>query len=152
MATLKQVIDGTPALAGKSYPEIAAYLAECPLVANPVKAAPLVAKPITRENIIALIPPAEAWAIYSTAGTLKDDLFAAIDAGNREWLTYLLGVAQASGKLSAGTLAKLSAELSATVEDPAWAATIPGPARWQTLGLAAAPSASDVQAAAHERG
>ena len=150
MATLRDVITNTPALAGMTYPEIAAWLAEQPAVANPVKAAPMVAKPITRENIIALIPPAEAWAVYSTAGTLKDDLFSAIDNNNREWLTYLLGVAQASGKLSAGTLGKLQAELAATVDDPAWAATIPGPARWQALGLAAAPTAADVQAAAHE--
>lgn len=151
MATLKQVIDGTPALAGMTYPEIAAWLATAPAVENPVKAAPDVPKPITRENIIALIPPAEAWAIYSTAGTLKDDLFSAIDNDNREWLTYLLGVAQASGKLSAGTLAKLSAELTPTVPDPAWSAQIPGTPRWQSAGLAAAPSAADVQAAMHER-
>lgn len=149
MATLRDVLK-SPALAGKSYPEVAAYLAETPLIANPVKSAPLIAKPITRENIIALIPSAEAWAIYSTAGTLKDDLFAAIDAGNRTWLEYLLGVAQASGKLSAGTLGKLQAELAATVADPAWAAQIPGAPRWQALGLASAPSAADVQAAAHE--
>ena len=150
MATLRQVIEQTAALAGKSYPEVAEWLAGNDLVTNPVKAPPLVAKPITRENIIALIPPAEAWAIYSAAGTLKDDLFAAIDADNRAWLTYLLGVAQASGKLSAGTLGKLQAELAATVSDPAWSEHVPGPARWQALGLAAAPTASDVQAALHE--
>lgn len=152
MATLKQVIDGTAALQGKTYPEVADWLGGHDMIANPVKSAPLVPKPITRENIIALIPPAEAWAIYAAAGTLKDDLFAAIDAGNREWLTYLLGVAQASGKLSAGTLGKLQAELAATVSDPAWSEHVPGPARWQTAGLAAAPTASDVQAAVHGGG
>lgn len=150
MATLKQVIEGTAALRGMTYPEIADWLGGNDLVTNPVKAAPMVPKAITRENIIALIPPAEAWAIYSAAGTLKDDLFAAIDADNRAWLTYLLGVAQASGKLTAGTLAALQAELQATVPDPAWAAMMPGPARWQTAGLAAAPTAADVQAALHE--
>lgn len=150
MATLREVIDSTPVLAGMTYPEIAAWFDTREMVANPVKEAPTVAKPITRETILALIPPAEAWAIYAAAGTLKDDLFAAIDANNREWLTYLLGVAQASGKLSAGTLAKLQGELAATVADPAWSETVPGAPRWQTAGLAAAPSAADVQAAVHE--
>jgi hypothetical protein len=75
MATLRDVIATTPALTGKTYPEVADWLAGHDMVANPVKAAPDVPKPITRENIIALIPPAEAWAVYSTAGTLKDDLF-----------------------------------------------------------------------------
>lgn len=150
MSILREVIASEPALAGMTYPEVAAWLDRRPMVANPVKEAPMVTKPITRENIIALIPPAEAWAIYSTAGTLKDDLFAAIDASNRAWLTYLLGVAQASGKLSAGTLGKLQAELSATVPDPTWSETVPGAPRWQTAGLAAAPSAADVQAAMHE--
>lgn len=151
MATLKDVLK-SPALAGKTYPEIAEWLGGADLVANPVKTAPLVAKPITRESVIALVPDAEAWAIYTAGAKLIDDMFAAIDASNREWLIKLLGIAQASGKLSAGTLGKLQAELVATVPDPAWAAQIPGAPRWQALGLAAAPTAADIQAAAHETG
>ena len=150
MSTLREVIDSTPVLAGMTYPEIAAWLAEQPVIANPVKAAPLVAKPITRESIIALVPDAEAWAIYTAGAKLIDDLFAAIDSSNRTWLAKLLGIAQASGKLSVGTLGKLQQELTATVEDPTYGETVRGPARWQTAGLAAAPSASDVQAAMHE--
>lgn len=150
MATLKQVITDTPALAGKTYPEIAEWLGGTDMVANPVKSAPLVTKPITRESVIALVPDAEAWAIYAAGAKLIDDMFAAIDAGNREWLVKLLGIAQASGKLSAGTLGKLQAELAAQVADPAWSEYIPGTPRWQALGLAAAPTAADVQAAAHE--
>jgi hypothetical protein len=148
MTTLREVL-AAPELAGLTYPEAAAWLAECPPVENPVKEAGLVAKPITRESVIALVPDAEAWAIYAAGAKLIDDLFAAIDTGNREWLAKLLGIAAASGKLSAGTLGELQAELGATVSDPSYSAMIPGAPRWQALGLAAAPSAADVQAACH---
>jgi hypothetical protein len=151
MATLKQVITTTPALTGMTYPEIAAWLDTRPMVANPVKAAPDVPAPITLKAIMALVPPAEMAKVYRLPGFVTD-LRIAIDDQDREYMGVLLSIAVADGAITAGTAAKLQPMLTATEKDPTWAEYIPGPARWQTAGLAAAPSASDVQAAMHERG
>ncbi len=103
--------------------------------------------PITREGVIALVPDAEAWAIYSAGSKLIDDLFAAIDSNNRVWMGKLLGIAVASGKLSETTVGKLQAELAKTVTTTTTQpATIPGPSIAATAGLGTV-TAADVQGA-----
>lgn len=151
MTTLKQVIDTTPALAGKTYPQIAEYLAGYDMVDNPVKVAPDVPAPVTLKGIMAQVPPAEMAKVYRLPGFVTD-LRIAIDDQDREYMGVLLQIALADGAISAGTAAKLQPMLTATVPDPSWSAQIPGSPRWQTAGLAAAPTASDVQAAMHEGG
>ncbi len=149
MATLKQVIDGTAALRGKTYPEIAAYLAEQPLIANPVTAAPLVPAPVTLKAIMALVPAAEMAKVYRLPGFITD-LRTALDDNDHEYMGVLMQIALADGAITAATAAKLQPYLTATVPDPSWSETVPGTPRWQTAGLAAAPTAADVQAALHE--
>lgn len=149
MATLKQVIDGTAALRGKTYPEIAAYLAEQPLIANPVTAAPLVPAPVTLKAIMALVPAAEMAKVYRLPGFITD-LRTALDDNDHEYMGVLMQIALADGAITAATAAKLQPYLTVTVPDPSWSETVPGTPRWQTAGLAAAPTAADVQAALHE--
>ncbi len=135
--TIASVIHGNANLRAlrQNYPEIE-RLGNAPTSkANPITSAPQVDKPITRESVIALVPDAEAWAIYSAGSKLIDDLFAAIDSNNRVWLAKLLGIAGASGKLSEATIGKLQAELTAKVADPTWTATIPGPSIFEAAGL-----------------
>ena len=153
MATLKQVIDSTAALKGLTYPEVAAYLAEQPLVANPVKVAPLVPKRITMLDVfqaVAAANPADLAKAKDIPGWLIDRAEQMMAANDRDGMANYLTTIAATAQLSAASQQALAALLAATVADPAWSAQIPGPARWQALGLAAAPTAADVQAAAHE--
>ena len=151
MTTLRELLT-TPALAGKTYPEVAEYLAGHDMVANPVKAAPDVPKRITMLDVfqaVAAAAPADLAKAGAIPGWLIDRAEQMMAANDRDGMANYLTTIAATAQLSAASQQALAALLAATVADPAWSAQIPGPARWQTLGLAAAPSASDVQAAAH---
>lgn len=149
MATLREVITNTAALRGKSYPEIAEWLGGADLVENPVKAAPQVPAPVELKAIMALVPPAEMAKVYRLPGFITD-LRTAIADQDRDYMGVLMQIALADGAITAATATKLQPLLVAQVADPAWSAQIPGAPRWQLAGLAAAPTAADVQAAAHE--
>jgi hypothetical protein len=151
MATLKQVITSTAALQGKSYPEIAAWLGGADPVENPVTVAPMVPASVTLKAIMGLVPAVEMAKVYRLPGFITD-LRTAIDGNDHEYMGVLMQIALADGAITAATAAKLQPMLLAQVADPSWSAQIPGPARWQTLGLAGAPSAADVQAAVHSTG
>jgi hypothetical protein len=147
MTTLRDIL-AAPELAGLTYPQIAAYLAERPMVGNPVTIAPMVPAPITLKAIMGLVPAAEMAKVYRLPGFITD-LRTAIDGNDHEYMGVLMQIALADGAITQATAAKLQPMLVAQVADPSWAAQIPGSARWQALGLAGAPSAADVQAAAH---
>lgn len=153
MATLQQVIKAHPTIAAlrQNYPAIADAL-NAPTVQANLDAGKVtqVPAPVTREDIIAAVAPADAWIIYSTAGGLKEDLFAAIDTDNHAWLTYLLSVAIASGKMSASTVTNLQALLVRATQSTA-PATIAGPSIAAAAGLGVV-SASDVQTADQQSG
>jgi hypothetical protein len=148
MTTLKQVLDAAPELAAMTYPEASAWLAECPMVENPVKAAPLVPAPVDFREIMGLVPDAEAGACYDMDGFIGH-VEKAAELQDRLWLAKLLGIAVARGAITQATAAKLQPMLVAQVADPSWRAQVPGTPRWQAAGLAGAPSAADVQAACH---
>jgi hypothetical protein len=152
---LKQVIEGTAALRGKSYPEIAAYLAEQPTVANPVKAAPQVPRRITMLEVfqaVATAAPADLAKAGQIPGWLIDRAEAMMAANDRAGMANYLTTIAAVAQLGVASQQALTALLTATEPDPTWAAQIPGSPRWQAAGLAAAPTAADVQAAVHGGG
>jgi len=137
MATLAQVIAGKPAIKvlKQDYPAIASALNAPTTVANPDAGKKTnVPVSVTRESVMAQVPDAEAWAIYTSGPELVNDMFAAIDTQNSVWLAKLLGIASQSGKLSAGTLTKLQTLLTTTTEVTA-PATIPGPSIAAAAGL-----------------
>lgn len=155
MATLKQAIDGTPALKNMTYPEIAAYLAEQPMIANPVKSAPDVPKRITMLEVfqaVAAANPADLAKAGTIPGWLIDRAEKMMEANDRDGMANYLTTIAATAQLSAASQQALATLLAEKEKDPAWSAQIPGAPRWQLAGLAAAPSAADVQAAAHEVG
>lgn len=150
MATLREVITGTPALAGLTYPEIAEFLNEAPLVDNPTPQGDVPA-PVSLKALLTLVPAAEMAKIYHMAGYV-DDLRRALDANDHEYMGALLQIALAEGAISQGTAAALGPLLTATEPDPAWQEQIAGPARWAAAGLAGPVSPADVQAALHGGG
>jgi hypothetical protein len=147
MATLREVLDSTPELAGLTYPEAAAWLNAAPEVPNPQPQGTVPA-PVTLAQVMALVPDAEAAKCYRLPG-LIEDMRRAMDGNNHAWLGKLLGIALADGAITQATAAQLQPLLTATVPDPAWAATVPGPARWAALGLSGPVSAADVQGERH---
>ncbi len=149
MATLNDVINGnadlqTLAKAGK-YAGVVAALEVRTQVNNPVSSAPLVLVPITLKAIMAQVPAAEMVKVYGLPGFVTD-LRTAIAENDREYMDVLLQIATVAGAIFVGSVVKLAPMLEATQEDFSWTAKVPGTARWQKLGLAALPSASDVQA------
>ncbi len=149
---LAQVIADNSAIAalGQQYPQMAEAL-NAPTEVDNKDAGKTetvtTAAPITREGVIALVPDAEAWAIYSAGSKLIDDLFAAIDSDNRVWMGKLLGIAVASGKLSETTVGKLREELAkTTTTTTTQPAKIPGPSIAAAAGLGTV-TAADVQGA-----
>lgn len=147
MVTLREVIEDTPELRGLTYPEVAAWLNAAPLVDNPAPRADVPA-PVTLEQVMAIVPDAEAAKCYRLPG-LIEDLRRAMDSNNHAWLGKLLGIALADGAITPGTAGKLQPLLTTMVPDPAYSETIPGPARWQSAGLPGPVSAADVQGALH---
>ncbi|MFN8468595.1 MAG: hypothetical protein U0X20_23755 [Caldilineaceae bacterium] len=155
MATLKAVIEASNPLSALvrsgDYAAVAVWLGGADLINNPTREAPPVTKPITFDQVIQLVPDDEAANCYSLPMFIEH-VQRAIDTDNRVWLAKLLAIAQRKGAISAGTAALLAPLLTETQADPTWQAKIAGPPRWVKLGLARAPSAADVQAAAHEAG
>lgn len=151
MATLREVIAGDATLAALAaagdYPGVAAALNEVEMVANPV-AQGTVPAPITLEQVMAIVPDNEAAKCYRLPG-LIEDLRRAMDTNNHVWLGKLLGIALADGAITAGTAAQLQPLLLATVPDPTWAATVPGAARWESVGLTGPVDPAAVQGAVH---
>lgn len=153
MSTLHDIIVSTPALAGMTYAEIAAWLDTREMVDNPVKAAPMVPRRITMLEVfqaVAVAAPADLAKAGQIPGWLVDRAEAAMAADDRDGMANYLTTIAATAQLSAASQQALAALLASKEKDPAWSAQIPDPARWQALGLAAAPTAADVQAAAHE--
>jgi hypothetical protein len=152
MATLKDVLNGNADLlalaqAGK-YAAVLSALEVRTQVNNPVSSAPLVPVPITLKAIMAQVPAAEMVKVYGLPGFVTD-LRTAIADNDREYMGVLLQIALAASAISAASAAKLQPMLVATQADPTWTVKVPSAPRWQKLGLAALPSASDVQAVVH---
>jgi hypothetical protein len=148
MATLKDVLNGNADLLDLAkkgnYAGVVAALEVRTQVNNPVTVAPQVPKGITLKRVMTIVPATEMVAAYKLPGFVSD-VKTAIDANDREYMGVLIGIAVAASAVTAPTASALQAELTATVADPAWTAKVPSTARWQKLGLAALPSASDVQ-------
>lgn len=138
-------IDFAALMAAQDYPGIAAWLNAPTTVANPVTEAPQVPHPPTLKEIYALIPVAEAAAIYNKVG-LSADIRNAIDSGDPEYLAMMLAIVLELGIISQQTATALAMLLQRTQPDPAWTATIAGPSLAQAAGLGAI-TAADVQAA-----
>jgi hypothetical protein len=155
MATLKDVLNGNADLLDLAkkgnYAGVVAALEVRTQVNNPVTVAPLVAAPITLKAIMAQVPAAEMVKVYGLPGFVTD-LRTAIADNDREYMGVLLQIAVAASAISAASAAKLQPMLTATVADPSWTAKVPSAPRWQKLGLAALPSASDVQSVVHGGG
>lgn len=145
--TLRELIDQHAADLGDNYPEIAARLNATTTIANPQAGETdeiTTPVPITLDGLMALVPPAEAAAIYAKLPSLIANLQQAIDAGNRQWLGYLLQVAADStnGAISAQTVAALTPLLTATTTiETVQPDTIAGPSLADAAGLGTVTSA-----------
>lgn len=142
MMTLMQLIAEHASDLGDDYPAIAALLNAPTTIANPrAGEAGEIVTPvaITLDGLMALVPPAEAAAIYAKLPNLIANLQQAIDAGNRQWLGYLLQVAAdpTNGAISAQTAATLAPLLTATeTVETVQPDTISGPSLAGAAGLA----------------
>lgn len=135
MATLKQLIATKAADLGDNYEAIAARLNAPTSIANPVTVAPQVAAPVSLKQIMALVPAAEMVQVYKQLPQLIPDLRNAIDTNDRDYMAALLTIAATATVISAATVTKLQAVLTATVPDPAWSATVAGPSLAAAAGL-----------------
>ena len=127
------------------YEAIAARLNAPTTVPNPVAEAPPVPHPPTLKEIYAIIPVAEAAAIYNKPG-LPADIRNAIDSGDPEYLAMMLAIVLEMQIISAQTATALAMLLQRTQPDPAWAATIAGPSLAAAAGLGTV-TAAQVQGA-----
>ena len=116
------------------YEAIAARLNAPTTVANPVAEAPQVPHPPTLKEIYAVIPVAEAAAIYNKPG-LSADIRNAIDSGDGDYLAMMLAIVLELGIISQQTATALAMLLARTQDDPAWTAQIAGPSLAQAAGL-----------------
>lgn len=144
MTTLAELIAAHASDLGDDYPQIAALLNAPTPIANPVTEPPTVPYPPTLKEIYAVIPVAEAAAIYNKAG-LSADIRNAIDSGDPEYLAMMLAIVAELGIISAPTIAALTALLQRTQPDPTWTATIAGPSLAAAAGLGTV-TAAQVQA------
>ncbi len=148
MATLRELIQQHAGNLGQNYAAIAAVLNAPTVVANPDAGkvtTDTVAVVITLKSLLAIVPPAEAAAIYSKLPGFVDDLRVAIDSQDREYLGSLLVIATVGGAISQATAAKLQPLLTATEAVTTIApATIAGPSLAATQGLNTV-TATDVQ-------
>ena len=136
MATIAGTIKANATLraAKQNYPEIE-RLGNAPTsIANPIKTAPQVPKPIELAAILTLVPSSERVAIRAM-NEFVGDLRAAIDNQDRVYLATLLEDAATSGAIKPATVAKLQPLLSATIADPTYSATVPGPSIFEAAGL-----------------
>ncbi len=127
------------------YEAIAALLNAQPQIANPATEAPTIAQPPSLKEIYAVIPLAEAAAIYNKPG-LSADIRNAIDSGDLEYMAMMMAIVAQLGIISAPTIAALTALLQRTQPDSTWSATIAGPSLAAAAGLPVVTSAQ-VQAA-----
>ncbi len=152
MATLKQAIQADAELrelaAAGNYPAVAEALNAAPMVDNPTPRGRVPA-PVMLKQVMGLVPAAEMAKVYRFPGFI-DDLRRALDSNDHEYLGVLLQIALADTAITQATAAQLQPLLTAQVDDPAWAAQVPGQPRWQAAGLAGPVDAAQVQAAAHE--
>lgn len=126
------------------YEAIAARLNAPTTVANPVAEAPQVPHQPTLKEIYAVIPVAEAAAIYNKPG-LSADIRNAIDSADPEYLAMMLAIVLELGIISAQTATALAMILQRTQADPSWTATIAGPSLAAAAGLGTV-TAAQVQA------
>ena len=116
------------------YEAIAARLSAPTTVTNPVAEAPQVPHPPTLKEIYALIPVAEAAAIYNKPG-LSADIRNAIDSGDGDYLAMMLAIVLEMQIISAQTATALALLLARTQPDPTWTATVSGPSLAQAAGV-----------------
>ncbi len=126
------------------YEAIAAILNAPTVIDNPDDAPYFESNPPTLKEIYAIIPLAEAAAIYSKPG-LSADIRNAIDSGDLEYMAMMMAIVAQLGIISAPTIAALSEliQRQRTVTPPA---TIAGPSLAAAAGLPVVASAQ-VQAA-----
>jgi hypothetical protein len=134
-------------VAAQDYPSIAATLNAPTTVANPVTEPETVPHPPTLKEIYAIIPVAEAAAIYSKPG-LSADIRNAIDSGDADYLSMMLAIVLEMEIISAQTATALAMLLQRTQPDPTWTATVSGPSLAQAAGVGTV-TAAQVQAVAH---
>lgn len=126
------------------YEAIAARLNAPTVIDNPQTEPAQVPHPPTLKEIYAIIPVAEAAAIYNVAG-LSADIRNAIDSGDGDYLAMMLAIVLDLGIVSAQTATALAMLLQRTQADPAWTATIAGPSLAHAAGLGTV-TAAQVQA------
>lgn len=154
MTTLAELIADYTGPRADDYEAIAAWLNAPTEIVNPAAGETVTTEtptPITLDDVMALVPPAESAALYAKMGTLIQNLQQAIDAGNRQWLGYLLATAAdpINGAISAETAAALAPLLAATTTTTTTQpATIAGPSLAAAAGLGTITSAQ-VQAVAN---
>ena len=134
MTALAELIAAHCADLGDDYPAIAARLNAPTVIDNPVTEPATVPWPPTLKEIYAIIPVAEAAAIYNKPG-LSADIRNAIDSGDPEYLAMMLAIVLELGIISQQTATALAMLLQRTQPDPAWTATIAGPSLAQAAGL-----------------
>lgn len=132
-------------VAAQDYPAIAAWLNAPTSTPNPVTEPATVPHPPTLKEIYAIIPVAEAAAIYNKPG-LSADIRNAIDSGDPEYLAMMLAIVAQMQIISAETAGTLATLLQRTQDDPFWTATIAGPSLAQATGLGTV-TAAQVQGA-----
>ena len=125
-------------VAAQDYPSIAATLNAPTVIDNPVAEPATVPHPPTLKEIYAIIPVAEAAAIYNKPG-LSADIRNAIDSGDPEYLAMMLAIVLEMQIISAQTATALAMLLQRTQPDPAWTATIAGPSLAQAAFLTDSP-------------
>lgn len=126
------------------YEAIAARLNAPTSIPNPVTEAAQVPHPPTLKEIYAVIPVAEAAAIYNKPG-LSADIRNAIDSGDADYLQMMLAIVLELGIISQQTATALALLLARTQPDPAWTAQIAGPSLAAAAGLPVV-TAAQVQA------
>ncbi len=144
MTTLSELIAQHCADLGADYPAIAARLNAPTTIDNPVTEPATVPHPPSLKEIYAIIPVAEAAAIYNKPG-LSADIRNAIDSGDGEYLQMMLAIVLELGIISQQTATALAMLLARTQPDPAWSAQIAGPSIAQAAGLPTV-TAAQVQA------
>jgi hypothetical protein len=73
--------------------------------------------------------------VYNVLPQLIPDLRNAIDNNDRDYMAVLLTIAATATVISAATVTKLQAVLTATVPDPSWSATVAGPSLASAAGF-----------------
>lgn len=144
MTTLAELIAQHCADLGDDYPAIAARLNAPTSIDNPVTEPATVPHPPTLKEIYAIIPVAEAAAIYNKPG-LSADIRNAIDSGDPDYLAMMLAIVLEMQIISAQTATALAMLLARTQPDPAWTAQIAGPSLAAAAGLGTI-TAAQVQA------